>query len=47
VQQSDSVEGFAGITFSENAKNESEVDAVLAEAVKSGGTLVRPVQKVY
>lgn len=47
AQQPDTAAGFAGITFSLNAKNESEVDAILVEVVKAGGTLVKPAQKVY
>ncbi len=39
--------GFSGVTVSLNAKNEAEVDTVLAEAVKAGGTLVKPAQKVF
>lgn len=39
--------GFSGITFSHNTKNEAEVDAILAEAVKAGATLVKPAQKVF
>ncbi len=38
--------GFQGVTFSYNAKNEAEADAVLAEAVKAGATLIKPAQKV-
>lgn len=47
AQQPDTAAGFAGITFSINAKKESEVDAILVEVVKAGGTLVKPAQKVY
>ncbi len=39
--------GFSGVTLSHNTKNEAEVDAVLAEAVKAGATLVKPAQKVF
>ena len=39
--------GFSGVTFSHNTINEVEVDAVLAEAVKAGATLVKPAQKVF
>jgi uncharacterized glyoxalase superfamily protein PhnB len=39
--------GFSGITLSFNAVNEAEVDAVLLETVKAGGTLVKPAQKVF
>jgi uncharacterized protein len=39
--------GFSGVTFSHNTKTEAEVDAVLAEVVKAGATLVKPAQKVF
>jgi uncharacterized protein len=39
--------GFSGITLAYNAKNESEVDVVLAEVAKAGGTVVKPAQKVF
>ena len=39
--------GFSGITLSHNAKNEAEVDAVLAEVKKIGATVVKPAQKVF
>lgn len=39
--------GFSGITLSYNAKNEAEVDAVLAEVKKLGATIVKPAQKVF
>jgi uncharacterized protein len=39
--------GFGGVTVSLNAKSEAEVDTVLAEAVKAGGSLVKPAQKVF
>ncbi|MCW4028681.1 MAG: VOC family protein [Candidatus Bathyarchaeota archaeon] len=39
--------GFSGITLSLNAVNEAEVDAVLSEAVRAGGMLVKPAQKVF
>ena len=38
---------FSGIAVSYNANSESEVDAVIAEAVKNGATLVKPAQKVF
>ncbi len=39
--------GFPGITLAYNAKNETEVDVVLAEVAKLGGTIVKPAQKVF
>jgi len=39
--------GFSGITLSFNAKSESEVDEVLAEAKKCGATIVKAAQKVF
>jgi uncharacterized protein len=39
--------GFSGITLAYNAKNEAEVDQVLAEVSKLGATVVKPAQKVF
>jgi uncharacterized protein len=39
--------GFSGITISFNAKDEKEVDAVLKEAEKAGGTIVKTAQKAF
>ncbi len=39
--------GFPGITLSYNAKDEAEVDAVLAEAAAAGASIVKPAQKVF
>ncbi len=39
--------GFLGITLSFNAKNEAEVDQVMAEATKVGGRIVKKAQKVF
>jgi uncharacterized protein len=39
--------GFSGITLSHNAKNEAEVDQVLADVVKLGATVVKQAQKVF
>ncbi len=39
--------GFAGVAFAHNARSEADVDAVLAEAVAAGGTLVKPACKVF
>jgi uncharacterized protein len=39
--------GFGGVTVSLNAKTEGEVNDIMAEAVKAGGALVKPAQKVF
>jgi predicted lactoylglutathione lyase len=39
--------GFSGITLSLNTKTVEEVDEVLQEAVRAGGKLVKPGQKVF
>lgn len=39
--------GFRGVTLAHNVASEEEVDAVLAEAVEAGATLVKPGQKVF
>ncbi len=39
--------GFSGITLSLNTKTVEEVDEVLQEAVRAGGKLVKPAQKVF
>ena len=39
--------GFAGVALAHNVHDESEVDAVLQEAVDSGARLVKPGQKVF
>jgi uncharacterized protein len=36
--------GFSGITFSYIVRSDDRVDAVLAEADRAGGTIVKPVQ---
>ncbi|HNQ27567.1 MAG TPA: VOC family protein, partial [Aquaticitalea sp.] len=38
---------FSGLTISYNAKTEQEVDTILEQVAKLGGTIVRPAQKVY
>lgn len=38
---------FSGITISYNAKSEEEVDNVLIEVEKLGGTIIKPAQKVF
>lgn len=40
-------DGFRGFALSYNAPNAAGVDAVMAEAIKAGGTLVRPAQTVF
>ena len=39
--------GFAGITLSYNAKNETEVDEVLKKVASLGATILKPAQKVF
>ena len=39
--------GFRGVTLAHNVKSEAEVEAVLAQAVAAGATLVKPAQKVF
>jgi len=39
--------GFPGITLSLNTRSEKEVDDVLKEAEKAGGTIIKPAQKVF
>jgi len=39
--------GFTGITLSHNVATESEVEAVIKQAVSAGATLVKPPQKVF
>jgi uncharacterized protein len=43
----ESGDGFSGITFSYNAKDEAEVDHVLAEVHRLGAVIVKPAQKVF
>jgi catechol 2,3-dioxygenase-like lactoylglutathione lyase family enzyme len=38
---------FSGLTISYNARSEKEVDEVLEQVAKLGGTIVKPAQKVY
>lgn len=38
--------GFRGITLAHNVSSAEAVDALLAQAVRAGGTLVKPAQKV-
>ena len=39
--------GFSGITISYNARDEKEVDAVMAKVESIGATIIKPAQKVY
>jgi catechol 2,3-dioxygenase-like lactoylglutathione lyase family enzyme len=39
--------GFRGVTLAHNVATEAEVDAVVAQAVAAGATLVKPPQKVF
>lgn len=39
--------GFSGTAVAHNARSEAEVDAVLAEAVAAGGTLLKAGEKVF
>lgn len=39
--------GFSAVALAHNARSEADVDAVLAEAVVAGGTLVKPAAKVF
>lgn len=38
---------FAGLTIAYNARDEAEVDAVMAEAKKAGGVIQKPAEKVF
>ncbi|WP_258176261.1 VOC family protein [Halomonas ventosae] len=37
--------GFAGITLAHNVRSEPEVDAVLSEAARAGGRVVKPASR--
>lgn len=39
--------GFSGFALAHNVASEAEVDAVLAQAVAAGATLVKPAQQVF
>jgi len=39
--------GFSGMALAHNVASEAEVDAVLAQVVQAGATLVKPGQKVF
>jgi hypothetical protein len=43
----DSAPGFSGVALAHNTRSEADVDAVLAEAVAAGGTLIKPAGKVF
>ncbi|MFC4234690.1 VOC family protein [Thalassospira xianhensis] len=38
---------FAGLTIAYNARDEAEVDAVMAEAKKAGAAIQKPAEKVF
>lgn len=38
---------FAGLTIAYNARDEAEVDAVMAEAEKAGAVIQKPAEKVF
>jgi len=40
-------QGFGGITIAYNARNEKEVDAVLAAAEAAGARILKPAQKAF
>ena len=40
-------EGFEGFTLAHNVNSETEVDAVIAQAIEAGATLVKKPQKVF
>nr|WP_163502972.1 VOC family protein [Halomonas socia] len=44
---SDEGAGFAGFTLAHNVASEAAVDAVMAQAIAAGATLVKPAQKVF
>ena len=39
--------GFRGFTLAHNLRTKAEVDALLAQAVAAGATLVKPAQEVF
>lgn len=39
--------GFSGITLAHNVASKDEVNAVLAQAVSAGATLVKPAEEVF
>ena len=40
-------EGFRGMALAQTVASEAKVDAILKQAVKAGGTLIKPGQKVF
>ena len=47
AQVPDTPAGFGGVTLALNQDSEAAVDAVLAEAVEAGATLLKPGQNVF
>ena len=47
AQVENSKPGFSGISLAHNVASETEVDAVIAEAVAAGGRLVKAAHKVF
>ncbi|MEJ0024344.1 MAG: VOC family protein [Alphaproteobacteria bacterium] len=43
----DSGSGFAGMTLAINAREEAQVDAMIADAVGAGGKMLKPGQKTF
>jgi catechol 2,3-dioxygenase-like lactoylglutathione lyase family enzyme len=43
----DSKPGFSGIALAHNARSEAEVEAVLAQAVAAGATLIKSAHKAF
>lgn len=39
--------GFPGFSLAHNVKSEAEVDAVMAQALEAGASLVKPAQKAF
>lgn len=43
----DTAVGFSGVALAHNCRSEAEVDAVIAQAVAAGATLVKSPEKVF
>lgn len=43
----DTKPGFSGVALAYNGRDKAEVDAVLAEAVTAGGTLIKAAEEVF
>jgi uncharacterized glyoxalase superfamily protein PhnB len=43
----DSGSGFSGVSLAINARDEADVDAMIAEAVRVGGKMLKPGQKTF